>query len=257
LGGAYSKGIIFKINTDGSGFTKLTDFDGSNKGMEPIGGLTLSGNTLYGMTELGGTNNLGTAFKVNTDGTGFGKLFDFDGTLMGSDAQSTFTLSGNNVLYGATFLGGVNPFDGIVFAVNTDGSGFEKLHDFADTINGRGPSGSLVLSDNVLYGMTSLGGIKGKGVIFKYILSDQTGIPNNIGPKCELYPNPVNDLLQIKNNQVIARVEMVNLMGQTVVSKNYNANEVTVTFSNLPAGLYTVRVYDKSGSFLTGKIMKK
>jgi len=39
--------------------------------------MILSGNTLYGTTELGSTNGNGTVFAVNTDGTGFTNLYTF------------------------------------------------------------------------------------------------------------------------------------------------------------------------------------
>ncbi len=44
----------------------------NSDGVYPAAGLILSGNTLYGTAEDGGTNGTGTVlFAVNTDGTGF------------------------------------------------------------------------------------------------------------------------------------------------------------------------------------------
>ena len=40
----------------------MLDFNGTN-GKNPYGSLTLSGTTLYGMTSLGGANNLGLIFR--------------------------------------------------------------------------------------------------------------------------------------------------------------------------------------------------
>src|SRR5439155_13638572 len=50
-----------------------TNGDGAN----PFAGLILSGNTLYGTAEYGGSANNGTVFAVNTDGTGFTSLYSF------------------------------------------------------------------------------------------------------------------------------------------------------------------------------------
>src|SRR5947207_10654182 len=55
-------GGVFYTNTDGAA---------------PVGGLTLSGDTLYGTTPFGGTSGVGTVFKVKTDGTGFTTLYSF------------------------------------------------------------------------------------------------------------------------------------------------------------------------------------
>ncbi len=51
-GGLYNLGAIFKINSDGSGFEKLFDFDGKTSGSHPYGSLILAGDSLYGMTVL-------------------------------------------------------------------------------------------------------------------------------------------------------------------------------------------------------------
>src|SRR5258705_7930075 len=82
MGGALTFGTIFKINPDGTGFTKLLDFDDAvNKGLAPYAALLVGQDgRLYGTTNGGGSNNNGTMFSFNTDGSGFKKLFDFGGT---------------------------------------------------------------------------------------------------------------------------------------------------------------------------------
>src|SRR5438093_66190 len=59
-------------HTNASGF--YTNSDGAN----PYAGLTAAGNTLYGTTYYGGSSGHGTAFAVNTDGTGFTNLHSFN-----------------------------------------------------------------------------------------------------------------------------------------------------------------------------------
>ena len=82
-GGSAGSGTVFRINTDGSGFTTLHGFtatdpqSGSNAdGAGPGGRLILSGNTLYGRSTLGGRWGGGTLFALNIDGTGFTNLYD-------------------------------------------------------------------------------------------------------------------------------------------------------------------------------------
>src|SRR5262245_25921595 len=65
LGGLGNKGTIFKINTDGSGFTNLHHFAGTPDGANLYGGLVLSGNTLYGTASAGGVSNAGTVFSFS------------------------------------------------------------------------------------------------------------------------------------------------------------------------------------------------
>src|SRR5436190_4245195 len=61
-------------------FTTLHSFVADSDGAFPYGGLTLSGNILYGTTYLGGgTGYVGNVFSVSTDGTSFETLYSFTG----------------------------------------------------------------------------------------------------------------------------------------------------------------------------------
>jgi uncharacterized repeat protein (TIGR03803 family) len=77
-GGTSGNGTVFKINTDGSGFTTLYNFSATNgmgtngvgggtnfDGAHPVGGLLLSGGTLYGTASEGGTAGFGTVFSIS------------------------------------------------------------------------------------------------------------------------------------------------------------------------------------------------
>jgi uncharacterized repeat protein (TIGR03803 family) len=153
-GGSDAAGTVFKINTDGTGFTVLHTFSGGNDGGSPGGSLTLSGNTLYGTTIVGGSYGEGTIFKINTNGISFINLFNFNGD-NGAGPVGDLVLSGN-ILYGATSSGGAGV--GTVFKVNIDGTGFTNLYNFpwspttGNAPNGGDPTAGLVLSGNTLYG---------------------------------------------------------------------------------------------------------
>jgi len=167
-GGSSGRGTVFKMNTDGTGFTLLHTFAGGvSDGRNPFGSLTLSGSTLYGMTQQGGVSDIGTAFKVNTDGTGFTLLHSFAGG--GSDGRlpnGSLTLSGST-LYGMTQQGGGSD-SGTAFQMNTDGTGFAVLHSFTGGgSDGLYPFGSLTLSGSTFYGMTSQGGGNDGGTAFQ------------------------------------------------------------------------------------------
>jgi uncharacterized repeat protein (TIGR03803 family) len=70
-------GTVFRLTTDGSGFTPLHHFQGSD-GSSPQAGLVLSGNTLFGTANFGGPDGGGLVYKVNTDGSGFTVLHSFN-----------------------------------------------------------------------------------------------------------------------------------------------------------------------------------
>ena len=59
-GGTAGLGAIFRMNTDGTGFSVLHSFTATGgDGYGSLSGLTLIGNTLYGMTYQGGGERLG------------------------------------------------------------------------------------------------------------------------------------------------------------------------------------------------------
>jgi uncharacterized repeat protein (TIGR03803 family) len=164
-----SYGTVFKGNTNGTGFSVMHAFAaGASDGEGPLGTLALSGSTLYGMTTQGGTANLGTAFSINTDNTGFGVIHSFtgppgDGNL---PSYSALAVSGST-LYGMTIGGGAAD-QGAVFKMGLDGSNFSLLHSFTPaTGDGGSPAGSLTLLGSTLYGTTRQGGSGGAGTVFE------------------------------------------------------------------------------------------
>jgi uncharacterized repeat protein (TIGR03803 family) len=91
--------------------------------MEPLGGLVLSGNTLYGTAEAGGNWDHGTVYAVNADGTGFTNLHSFTAfaglnntNSDGGYPDSALILSGN-ILYGTAGFSGIWGY-GTVFSLS-------------------------------------------------------------------------------------------------------------------------------------------
>ncbi len=171
-GGTNGTGTVFAIKTDSTGFadlhsfalggTSISGYYTNHDGLYPLD-MILSGDTLYGEADEGGTNGYGTIFALNTNGTGLRIVHTFtdsDGAFPGGG----LVLSGNT-LYGTTYEGGTNE-TGTVFAVNTDGTGFASLYSFADAGDGGYPIAGLVLSGNILYGAAAEGGNSDSGTVF-------------------------------------------------------------------------------------------
>jgi uncharacterized repeat protein (TIGR03803 family) len=190
-GGTLGLGTVFAVNTDGTGFTTLYAFSGGSDGANPVAGLTLSDDKLYGTTANGGSSGQGAVFALRTDGAGFTNLHSFtggaDGSHPGSRTGNHLALSGST-LYG-TSSGGGSSGRGTVFAVNTDGTGFTNLHSFTGGAEGTNPV-AVILSGNSLYGTTSGGGSSHNGTVFKLNI-DGTGyrILHNFGGYDGAMPN--------------------------------------------------------------------
>ncbi|MBO5810214.1 MAG: agmatine deiminase family protein [Bacteroidales bacterium] len=79
------------------------------------------------------------------------------------------------------------------------------------------------------------------------------GLEENNAIKVELYPNPVNDVLTVKGDNIV-KVAIFSALGQEIISVE-NRNEIDVT--SLNNGLYFVRLVDNKGNTLTKKIVKQ
>jgi gliding motility-associated-like protein len=190
-GGSKAYGTVFKILPDGNGFATLLEFDYTTNGGYPYGSLILDGGFLFGMTNLGVNNDLGTIFKVRTDGTGYDNLFDF--TLANGYRPFGSLYSDGAFLYGMTTGGGTSGL-GTIFKIQTDGIGFVTLFNFSNATGGT-PKGSLVSDGTSFYGTTTNSGAIGGGTIFKInpngtgflVLADASGSTTG--------PNPEGTLL--------------------------------------------------------------
>src|SRR5665213_818404 len=219
-GGSSGNGTVFAVSTNGTGFTNLYSFtalsDGyygtNSDGTIPEAGLILSGNTLYGTAEGGGSGGNGTVFAVNTNGTGFTNLHSFMAMSTNSSGRYTnsdgaipgagLILSGNT-LYGTATQGG-SEFAGTVFAVHTDGTGFTNLYSFTalsatspyTNSDGATPDAGLILSGNTLYGTAFRGGSSGNGTIFSLSL----GSVSAPAPTLTIFPSGTNVVLTWPTN---------------------------------------------------------
>ena len=186
-GGRGGYGTVFKVNTDGTGFTNLYYFKGGSDGINPYGGVVVVGGTVYGSTTAGGTGIAGTVYRVNTDGSGYKIMHNFTGAANDGGIGVGSLVASNGVLYGVTRGGGGAAGHGVVFALSTNANGtaagYTNLHvfmgnptpgDVSTNNDGATPEAALLLSDGTLYGTTTAGGTNGAGLVFS-IRTDGTG----------------------------------------------------------------------------------
>jgi uncharacterized repeat protein (TIGR03803 family) len=114
IGGTAGKGTVFKIDTAGNE-TVLHSFTGGSDGEGPLAGLLMDkagnfyGTTLYG----GGTNYLGTVFRLDTSGHET-VLHGFTGADGGFPVYGNLVVDKSGNLYGTTSYGGTH-LKGTVF----------------------------------------------------------------------------------------------------------------------------------------------
>ncbi len=174
-GGTYGKGVVFKITmTSTPTETVLWSFGGAGDGTLPLGSLIqASDSNLYGMTQSGGANNMGTVFKITTTGTETVLHSFAGGAGDGNKPLGSLIQGSDGNLYGVTEWGGANgliagPGYGTAFKITTSGA-MTLLYSFGATAtDGSGPIGSLIqASDGHFYGMTFQGGTYAVGTVFR------------------------------------------------------------------------------------------
>lgn len=198
-----SSGTVFRVASDGSGFTVLHRFksytenslgdavneEGVNPETELVEG---PDGFLYGVTPVGGPNATGVVFKVSRDGTSFSVLHAFGAVTVGSDGKKVVPVTNpdgigpvapllvgaDGYLYGTTAVGGANS-SGTIFRLGLDGSGFEVLRTFPALPSGTATPGTNTDGaqpvagltdgkDGRLYGVASFGGSVGYGTLFAF-----------------------------------------------------------------------------------------
>jgi uncharacterized repeat protein (TIGR03803 family) len=175
-GGASNDGIFFRLSPDGS-FSNLFSFSGaagSYPGANPVAALWWGSNGMfYGTTSSGGNSNLGTIFRVSTNGV-FTSLVSFTGTngaALGAVPVAGLVQARDGNFYGTTQMGGTNDLafdgDGTVFRLSPAGA-LTTLWSFDVATSGGNPYGTLVQGTNGnLYGTTQTGGSNGLGTLFE------------------------------------------------------------------------------------------
>jgi uncharacterized repeat protein (TIGR03803 family) len=151
-------GTVFKLDMAGNE-TILYDFQGTGgDGMEPNSSMVLdSTGNLYGTTAIGGTNGVGTVFKLDAASKET-VLYSFTGAGDGSYPSGGLVMDGRRNLYGTTD-NGAGSNSGTVFKL--DGKSKETvLHTFTGTGgDGAAPQGGVLRDANGnLYGTTEEGG---------------------------------------------------------------------------------------------------
>lgn len=109
---------------------------------------------LWGITNYGGSNSLGTLYKIKGDGSGFAVVHTFTASPTGEYPNwSLLQVRQSGSLYGMAGYGGTYA-SGVIFKIDTLSNSFSVVHDFNDTA-GALPYGDLMQAGNgLLYGIT-------------------------------------------------------------------------------------------------------
>jgi uncharacterized repeat protein (TIGR03803 family) len=165
-GGSPGGGTVFAVDPRGGGLAVLHSFGaGLNEPATPTAALFEVEGAIYGAVSHGGAARAGAIFRINPDGSDFTLLYSFDAAVT-RDAPDYNVLFGplvesGGVLYGVRTFSwwtwNYTIFQGEIFRVNLDGSGFAVVHSFANPTDPSDYPVALLASGGVLYGSTAGG----------------------------------------------------------------------------------------------------
>ena len=192
-GGLYGDGVVYKLAppaVEGGAWAyrvihAFHPASGSSEGGYPRSALTLHGSgVLYGTTWAQGTYGGGTVFQLVPPASAGGAwienvLYSFGSATGDGSAPAANVIFGSaGNIFGTTSSGGAMttscsiPGCGAIFQLTppaTDGGAWTEtiLHSFPSTqTDGARPTGGLILSKGVLFGVTQSSGTNGEGTVY-------------------------------------------------------------------------------------------
>ena len=100
----------------------------------------------------------------------------------------------------------------------------------------------------------------GTGVVFidnvLFFDESHTGLENTALEELLIYPNPFDDVVQIKGKELISSIEIYNTLGQQLMALACSQNELSIPTTKLTSGIYLVKIKTQNGQSQQFKILK-
>ncbi len=84
--------------------------------------------------------------------------------------------------------------------------------------------------------------------VYSFTVEGILGTEDQIIEGLIAYPNPANNVLNVEAKSTISSIEIMNILGQTILSKTSTSNKTQVDISTLSTGSYFVRVTSENSS---------
>ena len=170
-------GTVFSVLLPGGQESLVYRMEGKTGVAYPVGALTLLGSRLFGTTRGDGKlyGGEGAIYSLSTSSDRDERVvYRFGGGSDGAQPVAAMTAV-NGLLYGTTQFGGGNGCQnfgcGTIFQSDTEGHE-QIVYRFSGGADGQAPLGNLTVSNNEIYGTTSMGGTASCdcGVVFRVTL---------------------------------------------------------------------------------------
>ncbi len=164
-GGANGQGTVYSFNTTTFAVAKVADLGGALGATPKAALVQLADGTLYGTASAGGTNSLGTIFRLTLSPVAVTAVHHME-TTSGATPLGRMTLGTDGMLHGLASAGGTGGY-GVYYRFDPATSTYTNLRNLGSAAANpwggllEAPAGSFV-------GASNLGGTLGRGVLFRY-----------------------------------------------------------------------------------------
>ena len=231
-GGTNSLGTVYSMELNGA-VTVLHSFNGSD-GEKPWAPLIQSSadSLLYGVTQIGGANNEGAAFKITTDGVTFTLLGSFSSSSTGSSPYGRLLEVSPGTFMGLASSGFVSGAStgGTIYQLSSTAGSLQQLHEFDLATEGGGaPGGLFKTSDDSLYGLLGSGPSTASGSVFVTTPTGTVTLLHRFAPHDGLMPN--GGLVEDSNGDLLGVTREGGDFGKGNVYKITKSGGLTVMHS--------------------------
>ena len=80
-----------------------------------------------------------------------------------------------------------------------------------------------------------------------FLVEGTLGTDNFENSDIQHFYNPISRRLEINSSKILKKIEIFNLLGQGIISKNIESNSMSIDLSNFENSIYLVRVYGELG----------
>lgn len=203
-GGTYGRGGIYNVNLSGGDITYEQNFYDLSEGAFPSSRLLRSRDgVFYGTTSWGGTNGVGSVYELEYGTDKYSHKASFTES-MGIFPMGDLAQAPDGRVFGVTDNGGAHR-DGTVFSYNPSTNTLSKLEDFYFETTGYYEKGGFIIGQDLkLYGVSSVGGVNGGGVIYRFDYnSNELKAMHSFDDEADSYRVPKGKLLPIESNKLL------------------------------------------------------
>lgn len=237
---------IGSITVTKKGGTSATDF--------LVAKLDASGNAMWVQNGGGGTA-LGTGIARDNSGdiyvTGY---FDGMNCVFGNDTVKNKNTGGNNE---DIFVAKYSSNGNLGWATGAGANFRDISNGIAVDQSGNAHITGFTTNTLVAFGTLSITCTGGLNDLFIAKIGNLTGMNEFSESKTHLnvYPNPSNGIFYVRTEPEASRIEIVNMMGQTLLSLEGFTNEAMIDISDKPKGIYFVNLISGRRIVATGKVI--